>query len=149
MASIDDATKPRTLAASFLDLHHRGQLAELLIGRVEATVHVFCAHATDSAIEETYSAVVLPAPADAETQKFSLTMEDLLGEFAEGEGIDDGELVDFPLDAFRSVVLKQISKMESIRAMDRAAVVLKKLGMWREGDTVAQSKRARKRRRMN
>lgn len=27
VASIDDATKPRTLAASFIDLHHRGQLA--------------------------------------------------------------------------------------------------------------------------
>lgn len=93
--------------------------------------------------------MILPAPADAETQKFSLTMEDLLGEFAEEEGIDDGELVDFPLDALRSVVLKQIPNMASMRAMDRAAVVLKKLGMWREGDTFAQSKRGRKKRRMN
>lgn len=149
LASIDDRTTPRNLAAGFLDLHHRAELAKPLMGRVDATVHVFRANATNSAIEESYSAVLLPAPADAQTQSFSLMMEDLLGELAEEEDIDPGELVHFPLDALRGVVQKQIPKMERMRAMDRAAVELKKLGMWHEGDTFAQSKRSRKKRRMN
>lgn len=149
LASVNRTTKPRTLASCFLALHRRGQLAKPLMGRVDATVHVFRPNATHSGIEQTYTAVLLPAPADAEQQVFTLTMADLLGELAEEEGIADGESVEFPLDMLRSVVAKQIPKMESMRAMDRAAGLLKSLGLWEEGETFAQSKRSRKKRRMN
>lgn len=148
LSRITDATTPRALAADLLDLHRRHQLSKPLLGRMHATVHVFRANEALTAIEESYTAVLLPAPADAQQQAFTLTMYDLLGELAEDEGIGPDEEIMFPLEALREVVREQIPKMERMRAVDRAANVLKGLGLWQEVETFAQYKRSRKRRRM-
>lgn len=148
LSRITDATTPRALAADLLDLHRRHQLSKPLLGRMHATVHVFRANEALTAIEESYTAVLLPAPADAPQQSFTLTMYDLLGELAEDDGIDPDEEVMFPLEALREVLRQQIPKMERMRAVDRAANVLKGLGLWQEVETFAQYKRSRKRRRI-
>lgn len=148
LSSITNATTPRALAADLLDLHRRRQLSKPPLGRMHATVHVFRANDSLTAIVESYTAVLLPAPADAQQQAFTLTMFDLLGELAEDEGIDPNEQVVFPLDALREVLREQIPKMERMRSVDRAANVLKGLGLWQEVETFAQYKRSRKRRRI-
>lgn len=148
LSCITDATTPRALAADLLDLHRRHQLSKPLLGRIHATMHVFRANDSLTAIEESYTAVLLPAPADMQHQAFTLTMFDLLGDLAEDEGIDPDEEVVFPLDALREVVREQIPKMERMRSADRAASVLKGLGLWQKVETFAQYKRSRKRRRI-
>lgn len=148
LSRITDATTPRALAADLLDLHRRHQLSKPLLGRIHATMHVFHANDSLTAIEESYTAVLLPAPADMQQQAFTLTMFDLLGDLAEDEGIDPDEEVVFPLDALREVVREQIPKMERMTSADRAASVLKGLGLWQEVETFAQYKRSRKRRRI-
>lgn len=150
LSRITNGNNPRALAAALLDLHRRQQLAKPLLGRIDATVHVFRANQSLTDIEESYTAVLLPAPApaDAQQQEFTLTMYDLLGELAEEEGIDDDEEVSFPLDILREIVRQQIPKMEVVRSLERAANVLKGLGMWQEMETYAQYKRNRKKRRI-
>lgn len=148
LAHITEATTPRALAADLLDLHRRHQLSKPLLGRMHATVHVFRANESVTAIEESYTAVLLPTPAEAHQQAFTLTMFDLVGELAEDEGIDPDEEVVFPLDGLREVLREQIPKMERMRSVDRAANVLKGLGLWQEVETFAQYKRSRKRRRI-
>lgn len=137
LSRITPTTTPRELAADLLDLHRRHELSMPLLGRINATVHVFRANESLTAIEESYTAVLLPVPADAHQQAFILTMYDLLGELADDEGIDPDEEVVFPLDGLREVLREQIPKMETMRSVDRGERVE---GTWivaRGGDICA------------
>lgn len=148
LSTITAQTSPRDLAASLLALHRAGLLAKPLLGRVDATVHVFRRNAEETAIEEAFTATLLPAPASSSSSNdrvFCLTMGDLLGDLAAQEKIDPEELVEFPLEQLRNVVAKQIVKFERLRAVDRTEQVMKQLGVWEEMETFAQSKRNRKR----
>lgn len=145
LTSINHHTNHHTLASDLLDRHSRSRLSNPLLGRIEATVHILRRNAAQSDIEQTYTAVLLPAPQDSATQSFTLTMDDLLARTAADEGIDPAELVTFPLDELRDVVAEQIPKMEKLRSMARARAEMERADVW-EKETFAQFKRGRKRR---
>lgn len=145
LASINRQTEHRKLAADLLDLHLRTRLVKPLLGRIDATVHLFRLNATHTDIEQTFTAVLLPVPQDSATQSFTLTMGDLLARAADAEGIDPAEAVVFPLDELRDVVEEQIPKMEKMRSMARARAEMKRVDVWEETETFAQMKRGRKR----
>lgn len=145
LAGITQHTNHRKLASDLLDLHLRGRLSNPLLGRIEATVHIFRRNHAQLDIEQTYTAVLLPAPQDSATQSFTLTMGDILASKAGEEGIDPTEVVTFPLDELRDVVAEQIPKMEKLRSMARARAEMKRVDVWEEKETFAQFKRGRKR----
>lgn len=145
LARINQHTNHRKLASDLLGLHLRSRLSNPLLGRIKATVHIFRRNAAQLDIEQTYNAVLLPAPQDSATQSFTLTMDDLLASAAVEEGIDPTELVTFPLSELRDVVAEQIPKMEKLRSMARARAEMKRVDVWEEKETFAQFKRGRKR----
>lgn len=144
LSSITSTTTPRDLAGRFLALHRLQQLDKPLVGNITATIHVFRRDTAGTGIEATYSATLLPAPADSADQSFSLTMGEVLGELAAEEGVDVAERIEFPLEPLRRLVGKQKKKFEVVRAMDRTEAVMKGLGIWEEGETFAQSKKRKR-----
>lgn len=145
LASINRQTQHYKLASYLLDLHRRGRLSKPHLGRIDATVHIFRLNAARTDIEQTLTAVLLPAPQNSLTQSFMLTMGNLLARVAGAEGIDAAESVVFPLDELRDVGGEQIPKLEKIQSIARACAELKRVDAWEEKEPLAQIKRGRKR----
>lgn len=128
--SIDGATSFRTLYHGILALHCRGNLQKPLLGRIDATIHLFRANDDKTDIIQFFTTTLLP-PQDEPTN-FMLTIEDLLRRgVAEEQGLDPDEVVQFELEKMRMVVAKQIPKQELARARDRAKAAMKKQGVGR------------------
>lgn len=147
LSTINDSTRFLPLASDLLALHRQDKLSKPLLGRVDGTVHIFRANPARDAIIESFTATLLPNPPTGTRQSFSLAIEDLVGRaVAEANGLDPQEQIFFSLSRLWAVVAKQIPKQEKKRSMDRAVVLMKERGLWKDMQTFAQSKRKRKRR---
>lgn len=147
LASIDTTTVFSNLTQSLLTLHRLGQLSKPLLGRVDATLHIFRLSPGGSSITETFSATILPEPSAAAPQSFALTVDDLLGPaIAADKNLDPRREIEFPLSRLRRHIAQSIPKMEEKRATGRAKALMKERGVWEGGMTFAMMKRAKRKR---
>lgn len=147
LGAICATTKYHDLADSLLDLHRRGRLSKPLLGTVTATLHLFRLNPACDAIEETFTATVLPATVAAPAE-FTLTLTDLLGPLVTAtNNLNPDEEVLFPLTRLRKVISDQIPPQEKRRSRARAEALMKECGVWDEEElTFAQMKRMKRKR---
>lgn len=105
LMGISHQTLYHNLAADILDLHHRGELSDPLLGKFQASVHIMRRNAAGNDVDEAYGAIVFPVLAAHDPQFFSLTLGDLLGQRGFPlKNYNPREKIQFPLAILRNVI---------------------------------------------
>jgi len=142
---INESTKLVDLAKVLLELNEHEELGMPLIGKLQASLYVYCANEDYKGITEVFSTAILPPPpADSGAPHlFEITMKDIFGEDVPKD-MKPTDPITFSLPVLGKIIAKSLPETEWFRANRRAKKLLKEKGVLGECETFAQRKRRRK-----
>ena len=143
--SINESTKQDDLADELLELNEHGELGMPLIGKLQASLYVYCANEDYKDITAVFSTAILPPPpADSVAPcLFQITMKDIFGEDVPKD-MKPTDPITFSLPVLREIIADTLPDTAWYRANRRAKKLLKETGLLGECETFAQRKRRRK-----
>jgi len=146
ITSIDEKTDLHDLAEQLFILNEHGKLLHPLLGKLQASLHIFKASDSGDDIVESFSAKVLASQPEPKTSKapteFSITLKDMLGSLVP-KGHDPSDEITFALGDLTEVIQSSIPRTTRLRATKRAIKLLKETVGLDEEPTFAQRKRQR------
>ncbi|KAG0634938.1 hypothetical protein HOY80DRAFT_485453 [Tuber brumale] len=143
--SINETTKLRDLANQLLDLNEHEELGTPLIGKLQASLYVYCANEDYKDITEVFSTPILPPlPANSGVPRlFQITIKDIFGEDVPKD-MKPTDPITFSLPVLGKLIEESLPGTAWYRANRRAKKLLKAAGVWQQCDTFGQRKRRRK-----
>ncbi|RPA90367.1 hypothetical protein L873DRAFT_1795520 [Choiromyces venosus 120613-1] len=142
--SIDHKTDLNDLAQRLFELNQQGKLQHPLLGKINASLHIYKACGGGEDIVESFATTLLPPPPEESSapNEFGITIKDLLGNHVP-EGHNPADEIVFGLADLQQVMQSSIPRTTRLRATDRAIKLLKSTVGLDEEATFAQRKRIR------